>query len=430
MPAKSKSKAKNNALPPYLEPNNGRPRWNPGPKLKALGWRSRVLLGPQDEPLDLPEAITRARQINAAVAAFLDGVPVPPAFADFAPASAVQTPGKKALHTPVSHRSIGYLLDTYLTEGVTKLSPKSLKDYEGKIRATLQTIAGLNRKDLSAIRAADIILLKEPDEGSGLPFHLLDAYDHLLKTKGPNWSRACLTATSAWLSWVKFKKRLLAGPNPCLSIKCETVEGRTVTWDDDEIAALVEAADYVGLPSIGDAIILALDLSWAQQDVLAMTWSQIQGDHAFGARLKTGVTMFPQLGPEACARLADIRRRHTEWPPLYRKTEHVVCSELDHQPWKADYFRHWFSMIRDIASAEAPYGLGNNGVREKRFQDLRDTAITKLNEMGISDQMIATRSGHQFGSVTATTNKHYSERKRIAKAANLLVAERRAANAA
>ena len=130
------------------------------------------------------------------------------------------------LPTPANERSIGFLFDEYLKANADKLAPKTLKDYRLKIGTTLAAIAELRGKTLASIRFLDITYLKEPAEGSGLPFQLLDAYDHLLATKGANMARASLTATSAWLSWVKFKKRLLAGPNPCLSIKCETVDGR------------------------------------------------------------------------------------------------------------------------------------------------------------------------------------------------------------
>ena len=430
--AKTKSKSQLSAFPPYFEWRSGRPRWNPSPKLKRHGWRSKVLVDAQGQLLGFEAATKLGREINEAVTGSLNGVPVPVAFIEFYPAAAAPTAsGKIALPTPASEKSIGYLLDKYLEHGENTgtLSPKTIKDYRLKITATLTAIGELRGKSLTAIRACEIDLLKRPGEGSGLPFHLLDAYDHLLANKGANWSRSCLTATSAWISWVQFNKSLMAGLNPCLSIKRRTVEGRTVTFEDHEIPFLLDAADWIGMPSIGDAIVLALDLTWAQQDLLALQWNKIDAEaNASGRRIKTNVTMFPRANKAGRIRLAQIRQRQAQWPEAVRPTAenggHVICSELNYQPWKADYFRHAFALVRDIASADAPYGLGNNGLREKQFRDLRDTAVTMLDELGISDKMIATRSGHQFGSVQRTLGKHYSERRRIALAANQFIADR------
>ena len=173
---------------------------------------------------------------------------------------------------------------------------------------------------------------------------------------------------------------------------------------------------------------LALDLTWAQQDILALKWEQLDDDSsARGKRIKTNVTMFPALAPQAAPaspRYASARRsgRPTSVPrPRTAATWSARRSTTSPgrrttsatpSPWCA------------TSPAPAPYGLGNNGIREKQFRDLRDTAVTRLDALGISDKMIATRSGHQFGSVQRTLGKHYSERERIAKAANQFIADR------
>jgi hypothetical protein len=431
MPAKrKKSKTEITGIPQFLEWRAGRPRWNPSAKWKALGWRGTDLRDERQEFVDHAEAVKRAHAINAALADHhLRGVALPLEYYRFAPEAAVRKTSGAAPPAASNRKTIGYLFDLYFEEIAKTKAEKTVRDYRLKLGVTLQTIGELRGKSLDAVRACNIELLYEPRQGTGEPFHLRDAYKHMLATRGVHMSKGCITAASAWLSWVKFEKYLLEGPNPCLSIKCVAPKGRTVTWDNEEIAALVDAADFVGLPSLGDAIILALDLTWAQQDILGLTWDKIDGDdNAEGARRKNNVTMFPKAMTPARERLAAIRQRQAAWPPAVRPSAenagHVICSELDFGPWRADYFRHWFSMIRDIASAEAPFGLGNNGVREKRFQDLRDTAITRLRAIGMPIDMMATRSGHTVSSVQATVDKHYGERRRIARGANKWLEER------
>jgi len=49
---------------PYLKWRDGRPRWEPGPRLRDQGWRGRDLKGDDGEWLDFPDAIKAAQNIN------------------------------------------------------------------------------------------------------------------------------------------------------------------------------------------------------------------------------------------------------------------------------------------------------------------------------------------------------------------------------
>ena len=55
---------------PYLKMRNGRPRWEPGPGLRAAGFRGTDLRDAHGRWLDAATAIARASELNAEVAAW------------------------------------------------------------------------------------------------------------------------------------------------------------------------------------------------------------------------------------------------------------------------------------------------------------------------------------------------------------------------
>lgn len=396
MPKKSPRKIRRQGdLPAGFQWRDGRPRWIPSPDRRQQGWRGVDLKDAWGRWLGRGPAIERAQAIADAVRAHAAGQATPPAFAAFAPKAAASAAA--AVGSP---RSIGALVDGFLADpkpGRVKLGDKTRSDYKSKLGALLETIAVAQALEPVALRAIDVDLLLPPEFGSDRPFLLADAYDAMIEARGEHMAHGVITAASAWLSWVVKKKRALA-INPVQLVERSTPDGRIVVYDWNELRALVAAAESLGFPSIADAIVLAVDLSWAQQDLLALTWGQVSGDFKVKhRRIKTGVAGNPPLLAIGRARIEVIRAR---WKDQTVQPLHVLVCELTGRRWQPDVFRHKFAEVRAEAAKLLP------AIADKQFRDFRDTAITYAQHV-LSVEQICTRSLHDPKRAREVISKHY-----------------------
>ena len=379
---------------------DGRPRWIPSPTLRERGWRGMDLRDEHDVWLTYGAACDKAIFINEGVAAWRARRAIPDALAAIAPAAA-GTVSSAAPH-PLGARTIGRLVDEFdeTPRPLQKtLRASTKKHYRSMLRTLLRTCAALQGKkgiSVEQLRAMDVGFFVEPKR-AGERFWLQEAYDHLDKHTGHATAFKVITAADIWFEWVIRRKKMLA-LNPANAVDREPVKGRKVLVTEAESDAWVAAADWLGWPSIGDAIVLALDLAWNRQDVLALRWDQIDDAYRVAhTRLKTGVEGKPRLMPAGRERLAQIRQR---WEGRIPAT--IVATDA-RKPWGDCNFSRCFELVRAAASAEAgPQSLG------KTFQDLRDTGITNIARVpNTSPQEIATRSLHSLESVTRILQEHY-----------------------
>ena len=174
-------------------------------------------------------------------------------------------------------------------------------------------------------------MLLPPAFGQSGSFEIERAYDALRADAGEAMAHGVLACVSAWLGWC-VKKRRVWPTNPAALVTRRAPAGRIVTWSWPELVALVRAAEAASLPSIADAIVLAVDLSWSQQDLLALTWGQISDDgHVKHRRIKTGVAGNPPLLAIGRARLAEIRER---WADAKVRPTHVLVCEMTGNRWE------------------------------------------------------------------------------------------------
>jgi hypothetical protein len=206
-----------------------------------------------------------------------------------------------------------------------------------------------------------------------------------------------MACVSAWLNWC-VKKRRIWPTNPAALVERSTPDGRIETFDWPELVALVREAEARGLPSIGDAIVLAVDLSWSQQDILALQWGQVADGRIRHRRIKTGNAGNPPLLAIGRARLDAIRQRWSA--ERVRPTSVIVC-ELTGKPWSADTFRHHFAQIRAAVAKAMP------AVSGKQFRDTRDTTVTYCIEAGLTLEQTCSRTLHKPSRAQAVIEKHY-----------------------
>ena len=400
-------------LPAGFQWRDGRPRWIPSPSRRAAGWRGVDLKDAWGKWLPRARAIERAEEIARAVDAWAKGGAVPSQLIHIAPPGSDLAAASQVKGSP---RSIRTLLEAYYATNKFKgggrvkgLAPKTQADYRHKHNRFFEAMILRTRPELAGealaqkvarLKALDIGILTPPMFGETGDNEIELAIDWLSENAGLHMAAGCLAAVSAWLGWCVKTARIWP-TNPATSVEKPATDGRirVATWD--EIKALVAAAEAMNMPSIADAIILAIDLSWAQQDILALRWDQVSTDHRIRhRRIKTGQASNPPLLAIGRGRIAKILQRQADMPA---KPMNVVVCERTGQAWTSDQFRRKFAEVRARAAKDCP------SVTSFNFADTRDTAITIGIDAGLSTEQICSRSQHSPDRAAAIHAKHYGQ---------------------
>lgn len=414
----------------------GRPRWIPAPGLRKAGWRARDLK--DEQGAFLSEGLSRdlAREINAAVDAWRRGELVPAAFADIAPEGAAEQ-AETARPVAVDRLSIGRLLDAYFDsrefqgspdnrgQQVGGLKPSTQRSYRTSLKRLVDTLAGfvalpakddpdaLDRYDMAVaiVRASKVTTFAPSETDQGVVDLLYTAYWKLHAHVGKHQAYAVLAAASAWLAWCR-RHQSRSIQNWAAEVRRDTPPGRIRPWTVEEFKTMVATADAMGLPSIGDAIVLGLDLSWSQVDRLSLTWDRLKNGRALtgvDGRQKTGRVGGTPLTSLGRARVAQIIERQRAMPA---KPTHVLWCEATGKPWQGDFYRKQFAEVRAEAAKTCPsllIGPPSDPDKGAGDADLRDTAFTWMKNAEINDDGIASRTLQSRKHIAQLGDANYGE---------------------
>lgn len=426
-------------LPAGFVWRDGRPRWLPSPTRREQGWRPvdlAVERRGQKVWMTQGEAVDRCKAINAAVAAWtLRGDLVPADMADFAPAGSLDASRPSPAQIK-SRRSIRALRDGWLAspkftlarvEGGLAESTKA--DYRQKLDRLFQALVedDGDPAKVAALLELDIATLAAPELEED-DFPLEDAYAWLMAHAGHAQAFGVLSVASAWLTWCRKKKRIRdLTPNPVELIDRTPPDGKIRVATPDEARALVAAADRLGHPSVGDAVLLALDLGWSMADLFRLDWRRVvmatnpeTGEpHLVVKRVsrqKTAVASsdipLMALGLHAVARIR-ARFAQADVTPT-----HLIVREPSPRNrtgvWNRRAFNEAWNGVRTEAAKAAPTLLGVDGPTDEDriapfdFMDTRDTFITLAREAGLNVEQTTQRSLHRSNArVVAVWQKHY-----------------------
>ncbi len=227
-------------------------------------------------------------------------------------------------------------------------------------------------------------------------------------------ARKARSAVSAMFTWARANGRFKA-PHPIAAIeeRLPTLEARVRFGSVTEIEHLVRAADMLGRPEIGDAIMLGVWTGQRQSDRLALIDGQETSDGIlFRQDKKRGQPLLIPPSPQLRARLLAIRIRRKDWPVDFRE---IIIDERARAPFKRDWYNHTFARVRAFAATgKGKHELTGRPVEitpmpslaDLRDQDLRDTAVTWLALAGCTVPQIASITGHSLGTID-TVLKHY-----------------------
>ena len=355
-------------LPAYLKWRDGRPRWEPGPKLRARGWKGRDLKDDIGQWLGLEAAIEQAAALNRDVAAWRSSGEVRP-----------------TRHASAPDRTCRALATRfYASADFQRLGERTRRDYQNKLAIFLASEFG----------AAPVRAVTKP-QLVGYWQELYDARGHAMA----NGIKACISLLMTHAELIGWRAE---GTNPALKMKRPALEPRCVLWLPYEITHLVAVADAVE-PAIGDGIVIALHTGQRQADVLDFGWQQMQDGRALFQPQKTSrstrVRIAAPLSPPLLARLDAIRARQRTGAVVALQPAGPVITGPNGR-YVADTFRHRFAEIRAHAALALP------AIADKRFQDLRDTAVTRLALAGCELAEICAITGHSAASAVHVI-RHY-----------------------
>lgn len=437
-PAKRRQR-QHGVLPAGFDWRDGRPRWLPSPTRRAQGWRpcDFVKRSPRGPAVWLSkgDAIARAEAINEAVAAWtLKSQPVPADMADFAPPGAVDGSAPSPAQR-IDRRAVGALIDEWLktpkftlARGQGGLAATTVADYKSKIHVF--QIACVESEDPAAIdafRALPIETLAAPEEEDDDDFPVEDAYHWLLANRGHNMAHGTMQVASVFFCWLKIKKRIAAfAINPVALVERTAPDGKIRVGTPDEMAALIASSAATGYASIGDAVLLALDLGWSLVDVLALDFRRLaKKPDEFGverwfvrrvSRSKTGVASseIPLLAiGEACLN-AIVARRAEQKISSTRVIVREASPRNRSGVWTNRAFNDAWREVRAHAAITAPTLLTGDGDEGSDFNgpfdfmDTRDTFITLAHDALLTASEVCKRSLHKDEAhVLRLWAKHY-----------------------
>lgn len=181
--------------------------------------------------------------------------------------------------------------------------------------------------------------------------------------------------------------------NPAVKIGAATPKARRRIATRAELRALIDAADALGRPSIGDFCVVAVCTMQRVSDVLALDASDHHEDGALHfTQSKTGKALSFAVHPEITARLG----------PLALRPGPLIVSEETGRGYGYDNFAHWFAKVRAAAGARCPSILGKSRTRDANYQgvlqaeDFRRTGMVWATWGGADLPSVVSVSGHEI----------------------------------
>lgn len=400
-----------------LQPDGAvRPRFQPGPRERALGFVNRDLRHGEGGPwfthaeacawaiANLGTIAARRADVNAGTATRLIAPPRPrdKSVADLWEAF---TRSKKFLGDAAA--------------GIKGLAPNSRRCY-GEYIATLKA-EPIWRAPVTALSRDHFM-----NEERGL-------YHQLVKRHGRAMANGAMWALASAMSWglnngwgKRAGGEVMAHPLHRLGLPSSPPRlrvGSTI-----EINTLVAASAWTfvhGAPlhAVGDAIATAFFSGQRKGDVLNLVLEAAEGERMRLRQQKTGARVSIPPAAMLLDRIAAARRRRAT---LGLKVDafNMVIDEQNGRPYAAGTFRNHFEMVRDMAArgvrdAAATLEAQRQGRNEPvwlvtpcpsladfTFSDLRDSCVTWLARAGCTLSEIAAITGHSLKSIH-TILKHY-----------------------
>ena len=378
---------------PYLKWRDGRPRWEPNAVLGKEGWTGKDLKHPDGNWFTVEECATwitaRMGEVKQRRAALAE------ASARGRRRPAMGQPRHALTLSGLSDRWIRHLDDTLKQEtsaGVTlSLKPKTIRDYTMKAKWLLAFDPEIAETPVSALSR----------------MICADLYQRMRLAAGDHMSAAVIRVASVMFSWGSLAGLCDQDKHPWRALRMKTPEPRQRAASVQEIRHLVAAADAIGLPEIGDSIMLGVWTGQRQGDRLTLQETSIGGNG--GGRIlfrqaKTGARVSIPQSAELLERLTQARERRRTRGVM---SLFIVIDETTGKPFEEHRYRKQYAKVRAAAAIGIPDKLATMpSLANFRDQDLRDTSVTWLALARCNTEEIRGITGHDRETILSIL-KHY-----------------------
>lgn len=361
-----------------------RPRFEPGPREVALGFRGQDLKHEDGRWFTPGEAVDWARENRKKIReARKTGTAKPPA-------------------PPPSH-TIDDLLKAYLgSDEFKERAPKTRVSYRNNAEAVRWQPQ--SAKDRRAKKPpAPELLASAPARIVG-PAEMKGFYNKLKRERGVSMARAVMMVLSAAYTWGRLAPAWKLGANPCHRLRMTKPAPRIRTWSWEAIVACMAAARASDEVAIAHAIWIGLITSANPVDVLALEGGGISDGQCRFIRSKTKVRIsVPAYLMADVMAEAKALREARGWT-----AKQILIDPRTGNRWNEHTFRHRFAAVRQLAEeGDEVRGIEPcPDVAGIRFQDLRDTHFTWSHRAGNDLPRIASVTGHKPSTV-AQMAEHY-----------------------
>lgn len=423
---------------PHIAWRDGRPRFSPGPELRAAGHKGRDLRHEdgrwysRGECVDWSEAFVKSlAEASTAKSAAPDRPPRP---ARSEPQSADSVRAPQSPFYSVADLCADWQRSKKFRRPDDPAEARRLT--AAKIVYAQRTIKDVSWK-LSVIERFHPVVWGLPVAALEQPT-LYGMYDELSDSHGLATARGVLRYLSIALKWGRRAGRHRLADNPASGLGMATPPPRLRFATRQEIAALIAAADRLGHPEMGDMIVLGVWTGQRQGDRLQLTDKGSLNARRVFRQSKTGAIVSVPEAPELTKRLAAAARRRRRADIVNPR---IVLDESRWEPFPddGDRYRKRFAEIRAAAAngvvdreatalaveehrrarrnapppvvyavAPCPSLLGDAeaGILPFLEMNLRDTAVTWLALAGCSVPEICAITGHSLQSATQIL-RHY-----------------------
>jgi integrase len=348
-------------FPAYLKWRDGRPRWEPGPKLRGQGFHGRDLKDDAGRWLGMEAAIRAADALNVEVKV---NAALPP----------------KRRPPPPAARTVRQLIDDWqASPKFQRLKPNTQADYRYKLAAFAQ----------SDFLDRSVAAVSKPQ--------LYGYWEEVYRDRGHHMANGILATVGAMFAYAELRGWRPEGSNPAARMRRPKPPPRLSMWLPEEIDAALAAADELSEPEIGDAIVIALHSGQRMSDVLAMPPRIFEAGRIAITQFKRGALVDIPVTAACTSRVDQIRAR-------WRERNRIGCATIivrgDGRQVSVNTMSKRFERVRELAARSVP------SIAARTLQDLRDTAVTRLALAGCTLPQIAAITGHNFATITQVLG-HY-----------------------
>lgn len=369
----------------HVKWRDGRPRFEPGPLLRKAGFKGEDLRHPDGAWFTPAEAHAYSQAKEREIAARRTAV---------AEAKA-KCKRPASLRSPVCKQlSVEALFEEYFRS--PRMKGEAVADGKRRQKAAAPATIRDYKKKSDALARFDGDIWTAPVEALSKPI-VYDLYERLWSALGLATARGAIAVLSAAISWGMKRGRVRLTVNPCKDLGMEMPDARLRCLTPAEVRALIAAADEIGRPEIGDAVVMGVWTGQRQTDRLSLLDAGVLDGRRLFRQSKTKAIVELKEAPELEARLNAAKAWRQDWKVRYT---HVILDEVQREPFRADHYRHCFAEVRAKAVSTLP------SLADARDQDLRDTAVTWLARAGCTHPEIAQITGHSTQSIQ-TILKHY-----------------------